>query len=147
MRRLALLGACLLCLSQGLRAQESDRQASPRPIQDSASRFARELWPASDYTFTIDEKGRPRFRSAVTVTLPPQPGQLSSEPGPHPYRGAISHKEMLRVMTPQGFSTPLVSGSADPGKIYNGIKNAWRERQARRIHERVMEEIEELERL
>jgi hypothetical protein len=50
-------------------------------------------------------------------------------------------------MTPQAFSTPLISGSADPGEIYNGVKNAWREWQARRIHERVMKELEELERL
>jgi hypothetical protein len=54
---------------------------------------------------------------------------------------------MLRVMTPQQFSTPLVSGSVDPGEIYNSIKKAWRESQARRIHERVMKELEELERL
>jgi hypothetical protein len=54
---------------------------------------------------------------------------------------------MLRVMTPQEFSTPLVSGSVDPGEIYNSIKSAWRDWQARRIHERVMKEIEELERL
>ena len=147
MRRLAVLGACALCLSQGLRAQETDSQASPRPIQDSAERIGRELWPTDDYDFTIDEEGRPRFRSGVTVTLPPPPWQAWSEPGPDGYRGAISHQEMLRVMTPQQFSTPLISGSADPGEIYNGIRNAWREWQARRIHERVMKELEELERL
>jgi hypothetical protein len=147
MRRLAVLGACVLCLSQSLRAQETDSQASPRPIQDSAERIARELWPTGDYDFTVDEDGRPRFRSGVTVTLPPPPWQPSSEPGPGRYRGAISHQEMLRVMTPQAFSVPLISGSADPGEIYNGLKNAWRDWQARRIHERVMKEIEELERL
>jgi hypothetical protein len=147
MRRLALLGACVLCLSQGLRAQETGSQASSRPIQDSAERIGRELWPVDSSTFTIDEDGRPRFRSGITVTLPPPPWQLSSEHEPDRYRGAISHKEMLRVMTPQAFSTPLISGSADPGEIYNGVKNAWREWQARRIHERVMKELEELERL
>jgi hypothetical protein len=125
----------------------TDSQASPRPVQDSAERIARELWPTDDYDFTIDEEGRPRFRSGVTVTLPSPPWQSSSEPGPARYRGAISHKEMLRVMTPQEFSTPLISGSADPGEIYNGIKSAWREWQARRIHERVMKELEELEQL
>jgi hypothetical protein len=147
MRRLAVLGACVLCLSQSLRAQETERHGSPHPIQDSAARIVRDLWPTDGFTFTIDEEGRPRFRSGVTVTLPPTPWQPSPEPGPDRYRGAISHKEMLRVMTPQGFSTPLVSGSVDPGEIYNGIKNAWREWEARRIHERVMKEIEELERL
>jgi hypothetical protein len=147
MRRLALLGACVLCLFQSLRAQETDSQASPRPIQDSAERLARELWPIGDYDFTIDEEGRPRFRSGVTVTLAPPQWQSWLEPGPNRNRGAISHQEMLRVMTPQMFSTPLISGSADPGEIYNGIRNAWREWQARRIHERVMKELEELEQL
>ncbi len=147
MRRLALLGACVLSLSQGLRAQERDSQGSPHPIRDSAERIARDLWPTDEYDFTIDEEGRPRFRSGVTVTLPPPPWQTSRELGPDRYRGAISHKEMLRVMTPQAFSVPLISGSADPGEIYNGLKNAWREWQAQRIHERVMKELEELERL
>jgi hypothetical protein len=147
MRQLALLGAWVLCLCPVLRAQETDLQASPRPIQDSAARIAREYWPIDIATFTIDEQGRPRFRSGVTATLPSPPWQWSSEPEPDRYRGAISHQEMLRAMTPQQFSTPLVSGSVDPGEIYNSIKKAWRESQARRIHERVMKEIEELERL
>jgi len=47
-------------------------------------------------------------------------------------------------MTPQEFSTPLISASADPGEIYNSIKKAWRDWQARRVHERVMKEIEAL---
>ena len=49
------------------------------------------------------------------------------------------------MMTPMEFSTPLISGSADPGDIYNGLKRAWRDWQARRIHERVTRELEELE--
>jgi hypothetical protein len=51
------------------------------------------------------------------------------------------------MMTPQAFSTPLISASADPGDIYNGFKRAWRDWQARRIHERVTREREEVERL
>lgn len=50
-------------------------------------------------------------------------------------------------MTPQEFSTPVISGSVDPGSIYNDFKKAWREWQARRIHERVVKELEELEAL
>ena len=95
----------------------------------------------------MDEEGRPRFRASVTVTqtLSP-PWQLSDEPQPANYRGAISHQEMLRVMTPQAFSTPpLIGASVDPGAMYNEIKKAWREWQARRVHERVMKELEELE--
>jgi hypothetical protein len=54
---------------------------------------------------------------------------------------------MLRMMTPQEFSTPLISHSVDPGAIYNGFKRAWRDWQERRIHERVLRELEELKRL
>ena len=146
MRQLAVLCAGALCLTPGLGAQETDSQASSHPIEDSAARIAREMWPTDITTFTIDEEGRPRFRAAVTVTVPPPPWQPSLELGPDRYRGAISHQEMLRVMTPMQFSTPLVSGSVDPGEIYGSIKKAWREWQERRIHERVMKEIEELER-
>ena len=50
-------------------------------------------------------------------------------------------------MTPQEFSTPLISVSTDPGSIYNNIRKAWRDWQARRIHERVVKELEEIERM
>ena len=50
-------------------------------------------------------------------------------------------------MTPQEFSTPLISATVDPGDIYNGFRRGWRDWQARRIHERVARELEELERL
>jgi len=128
------------------RAQEANSAPSPRPIQDSAERLAREYWPTDTATFTIDEQGRPRFRSGVTVTPPTPPWQPSFDaPEPDRYRGAISHQEMLRVMTPQEFSTPaLIGASVDPGQMINGIKQAWRDWQARRIHERVMKEVEAL---
>jgi len=41
----------------------------------------------------------------------------------------------------------VIGGSVDPGSIYQSIRNAWRDWQARRIHNRVMRELEELERL
>jgi hypothetical protein len=146
-RRLALLGACVLGFSPALLAQDATT-VEPRPITESADRIAREWWPrdVEGFTFTIDQEGRPRYRSSVTVTqtLPP-PWQLSDEPQPANYRGAISHQEMLRVMTPQEFSTPLISGSVDPGSIYQELKKSWREWQARRIHERVVRELAEFE--
>ena len=144
--RLALLVAFVLCLSSGLRAQEATTAPASRPIADSAERIAHEWWPTDAATFTIDDAGRPRFRASVTITqtLPP-PWQLSDEPQPANYRGAISHQEMLRVMTPQEFSTPLISGSVDPGSIYQDLKKSWREWQARRIHERVVRELAEFE--
>jgi hypothetical protein len=145
MGRLALLGACVVCFPSAAAAQEATSIPSSRPITESAERIAREYWPTDTATFTVDEEGRPRFRSGVTVTLPAPPWQPSSDPEPDRYRGAISHQEMLRVMTPQAFSTPpLVSGSVDPGEIYDSIKKAWRDWQARRVHERVMKELEAL---
>jgi hypothetical protein len=130
--------------SSGVLAQQS-QPPPPGPIQESAERLAREYWPTDSATFTIDEQGRPRFRSGVTVTQPGPPWQQSSEPEPDRYRGAISHQEMLRMMTPQEFSTPpLIGGTVDPGEMINSIKQAWRDWQARRIHERVMKEVEAL---
>jgi len=142
MRRLALLAAVTLCASP-VYAQERTTSA-PGPIAESAERLAREYWPTENSTFTVDEQGRPRFRSGVTVAQPTPPWQPSSDPAPDRVRGAISHQEMVRMMTPQEFSTPLVSGSVDPGQMINGIKQAWRDWQARRIHERVMKEVEAL---
>src|SRR5689334_25359706 len=128
MRRLALICACVLCLPSAARAQEANGTPSPRPIQDSAERLAREYWPTETSTFTVDEQGRPRFRSGVTITPPSPPWQQSTEPEPDRVRGAISHQEMLRVMTPQEFSTPpLISGSVDPGQMINSIKQSWRD--------------------
>ena len=51
------------------------------------------------------------------------------------------------MMTPQEYATPMIGGAVDPGSIYQSIRGAWRDWQARRIHERVMRELEELERL
>ena len=119
-----------------------------RPISKSAERIAREWWPTDVVASAIDEEGRPRFRSGITVTiLLPPPWRLTPDTAPTPSRGAISHQEMVRMMTPQEYSTPLIGGSVDPGSIYQSIRNAWRDWQARRIHERVMRELEELERL
>jgi len=50
------------------------------------------------------------------------------------------------MMTPPEFSTPLISAGADPGAVYNEMKKAWREWQVRRIHDRVVKEIEDFER-
>ena len=142
MRRVALLTVFVLCASS---AQAQD--GAERPVAESANRIARELWPTDPSTFPIDEEGRARFRSGVSETLPPPPWQLAHDSSLTPARGAISHKEMVRIMSPVEFSTPLISGSVDPGNIYNDFKRAWSDWQARRIHERVVRELEELERL
>ena len=147
MRRLALLVASAVWLSSSLHAQEPKTLREPGPIAEAADRIARDWWPTEPSSFTIDEEGRPRFRTGITETLMAPPWRPSSEDAVTPARGAISHKEMVRMMTPQQFSTPLISASTDPGALYNDIKKAWRGWQARRIHERVMKEIEELERM
>ena len=147
MRRLALFVASAIWLSSDLLAQERKTPREPGPITESADRIARDWWPTELTPFTIDEEGRPRFRTGITETLLAPPWQLSPDDAVTPARGAISHKEMVRMMTPQAFSTPLISMSTDPGALYNGMKKAWREWQARRIHERVVKEVEELERM
>ena len=148
MRLLAVLVASAIGLSTNLHAQESRTPREPGPIAESADRIAREWWPTEPGSFTIDEQGRPRFRTGTTETLLTPPWQLSPlDLSLTPARGAISHKEMVRMMTPQEFSTPLISTSTDPGAMYNAMKKAWRDWQARRIHERVEKEVEELERL
>jgi len=147
MRHPALLAALALCASPALHAQERTAWSAERPISKSAERIARELWPIAVTTSPPDEEGRPRFRSGITVTMLPPPWWPTPDTAPTPARGAISHQEMVRMMTPQQFSTPMVSGSVDPGSIVQSIRSAWRDWQARRIQERIMRELEELERL
>lgn len=147
MRRLALFVASAVWLSSNLHAQEPKPLREPGPIAEAADRIARDWWPTEPASFIIDEEGRPRFRTGITQTLLAPPWQPSPDDSVTPARGAISHQEMVRMMTPQEFSTPLISASTDPGALYNDIKKAWREWQARRIHERVVKEVEELERL
>src|SRR5215510_10103545 len=98
MRRLALFTAFALCATP-LYAQERTTSA-PGPIAESAERLAREYWPTDTSSFTVDEDGRPRFRSSITATIPSPPWQQSTELEPDRVRGAISHQEMLRMMTP-----------------------------------------------
>ena len=127
--------------------QETSPASAQRPIAESAERIAREIWSVDPPPFYIDEEGRPRFRSGVTEMVPPPLWRLAPDMSLTPARGAISHKEMLRVMTPKEFSPPLISASVDPGSVYNSFKQGWRDWQARRIHERIEREREELERL
>jgi hypothetical protein len=148
-RRFPVFIGLALCLSTTAWAQETTKTPpEPGPIAESADRIAREWWPTDQPTFAIDEQGRPRFRGNVTETMPPPPWQPTPDLSPVPALGAISHQEMLRQMTPQEFSTPpLVGASVDPGSIVNGFKKAWRDWEARKVHERVMKELEELNRL
>jgi hypothetical protein len=140
----ALIGVAI-CVSANLEAQEMARTPrAPGPVAESTDRIARETWPAEAWTFTIDEEGRPRFRSGVTVTLPPPPWQLTpGDTSPVPARGAITHREMLAAINPEFRDNVIYRVSVDPGAIYQGIMSAYREWQARRIHERVTKELED----
>lgn len=146
MKQLVALIGLATCLSADLRAQEAERTPkAPGPLSESTDRIARETWPTDAWSFTIDEDGRPRFRSGVTATLPPPLWQLTpGDTSPVPFRGALSHREMVAAATPEPFrDNVLYRVSVDPGAIYNGIMKAWRDWQARRIHERVTQELEE----
>ena len=92
MRRLALLAAFVLCASRA-HAQETSRRPALGPIAESAERIAREFWPTDATPFSVDEEGRPRFRTGVTVTVPLLRGQPARDLSLTPTRGAISHKE------------------------------------------------------
>jgi hypothetical protein len=146
MKLLVALVGLAACLCADLRAQEVVRTPrAPGPVAESTDRIARETWPTDAWSFTIDADGRPRFRSGVTATLPPPLWQLTpGDTSPVPARGAITHREMLDAMTPEPFrDNVLYSVSVDPNAIYHGIVKAWRDWQARRIHERVTKELEE----
>jgi len=145
MSRVALIGACVFCMAQPLRAQEADRLPAPGPIAETAAEIVRERWPIDRVSFTTDEERRPMFRAGVTATLLPPPWHLDpDDASPVPARGAISHREMLAVMTPQEFRPAVVAipgAGVDPGAIWRGITSAWRGWQERRIHERVEREL------
>src|SRR5262245_45610409 len=109
MRRPALLAALALCVSPVLHAQEGRVWPAERPISKSAERMGHGMWPTDGATSTIDEQGLPRFRSVITVTiLLSPPCQLTPDTAPTPSRGAVSHQEMLRMMTPREYSTPPI---------------------------------------
>jgi hypothetical protein len=147
--RTVLVGGLLLCLSANLSAQEAPPAAPARPITETAERISRQLWPteAADVFFTIDEEGRPRFRSGIAVDLPPAPWAL--DPKEFTYRpfGGAYHSEFLYQVTPEAFRAGTLYPccvSTDPASIVNGIKSAWRSYQEKRIRARIQRELEEL---
>jgi hypothetical protein len=145
--RIALCGGLLLCLSVNLSAQEAPTVESSRPITESAERIGRQLWP-TEMVVTIDEQGRPRFRSGIEVELPPSAWVLDDAGGLHfrPFGGA-SHSEFLYQVTPEAFRAGTLYPccfSVDPGSIVNSIKSAWHDYQERRVRARIQKEVDEL---
>jgi hypothetical protein len=132
------------------RAQDADGGQPARPVTESAERIANELWPI-DERGLMDERNRPPFRASVTEFTLPLPWQ---ETDPTWTRlqpaGRLYHREFLSVVTPEAFRAGAMTAavgagvSTDPGAVLAGIRRAWRDWQARRIHERVEQELAEL---
>ena len=131
---------CFAPICRQLRAYEATTESHGRSLSLHEA-------TGSSYGLRTVRLWGPRARDGVTETVPPPPWRPVPDLSLTPKRGAISHREMVRMITPMEFSTPLISTSVDSGNIYNGLKRAWRDWQARRIHERVTRELEELERL
>jgi hypothetical protein len=143
-----LIGACT-CLGVGVRAQEAPQRPPPAPITESAERLARELWPI-DERGLMDKRGRPPFRSSVTATplVLPLPW-LETDAAWRRFQrpGRLYHQEFLSVVTPEAFRGGALAAAGvavDPGAMFGGVKTAWRNWQARRVHERVEKEVAQL---
>jgi hypothetical protein len=145
--RIALFGGLLLCLSVNLSAQEAQTEESSRPITESAERLGRQLWP-TEMVVTIDEQGRPRFRTGIEVELPPSAWVLDDAGGLHfrPFGGA-NHSEFLYMVTPEAFRAgtmyPCCIGF-DPAVVRDAIKSAWHSYQERRVRARIQQEVDDL---
>jgi hypothetical protein len=146
--RPALVGGLLLWLGASLSAQEAQPTSPEKPITETAERISRQLWPTEvNMVVTIDEDGRPRFRSGVAVDVPQAP--WTPDPNVLYYRpfGGANHSEFLYQVTPEGFRAGALYPccfSTDPASIVNGIKSAWRSYQEKRIRERIQKEVDEL---
>jgi len=148
MRRLALVCLCLSSLARPIGAQ-GVTSPSPGPIVRTAAQIVRERWPIDPVSVVSADHGRPTFRSGVTADILPPPWRIDPDDrSPVPVGGAISHQEMLAVMTPRELSAPVVAipgAGIDPGAVWHGITSAWRDWRARRIHARVTRELAALQ--
>ena len=150
MRRFPLTAVLASLVCTGVGAQESPPLQPPRPIAESAERIARELWPIVLHG-PLDEQGRPRFRTGVTVRAFVLPASwIDTEAHPLPFRprgGSIYHHQYLTSVTPEAIRAGTlypVGISVDPGAIYHDLKSAWRSRQEKRVRARIARELEEL---
>ena len=139
-----------LLLGASVGAQEA---APARPIAKAAERVARELWP-TDVSGSIDDQGRPRFRTTVTViefALPVPWQDVDANRAPFKPRGGnLHHHQFLAQVTPEEFRSGVLYPAGltvDPGEIFNGVKSVWRSWQEKRVRQRIAKEVEELRRV
>jgi hypothetical protein len=134
-------------------AQETPQSPPARPVTETAERIARQLWPVEVDQGSLDEQGRPRFRTSVEASpiVLPLPWQNDPAGGPVQPRSRLYHAEFLSVVTPEPFRASALTAAAgggvgvDPGAMFDGVKSVWREWQTRRVRERIERELAELQ--
>jgi hypothetical protein len=130
-------------------AQEAAQSLSERPITETAERIARQLWPVEVDQGSLDEQGRPRFRTSVEASpiVLPLPWLNDPVTGPIQPRSRLYHAEFLSVVTPEPFRASALTAAAgggvgvDPGAMLDGVKSVWRDWQTRRVRERIEREL------
>ena len=154
-RRTRLCGfllAVALCAAAPAGAQEGatpPSTASTTPIADAAERLAREMWP-DGLPDQVQSEGS-TFRLNISAPQATVRAPWLQDPDPvtrRPIGGSIYHEEMLRQTVPEEFRTSTFytpSIGVDPAIIVNGIRNAWRDWQVRRIRAEIARELEDLE--
>lgn len=137
-----------VCLVEVVAAQGGST-TGPGPIAQSVERVVAVV-SSKEAEKSPDEEGAPVFRSGVTRDVPLS-SPLWTDANPpfqsRPPGGTLTHYEYLRATTPEAFrsSTLYPPGvSVDPGKLVGDIKSAWREWQARRVRERIEQELAQL---
>jgi hypothetical protein len=102
---------------------------------------------------SLDEQGRPRFRTRVEASpiVLPLPWQNDPAVGPVQPRSRLYHAEFLSVVTPEPFRASALTAASgggagvDPGAMFDGVKSVWRGWQTRRVRERIERELAELQ--
>lgn len=151
--------AVALCAAVPAAAQDAASQPvtptvnepSPTPIRDEAERLAREKWVDGipDQVQTEGSTFRLNVRAPQAAIQTPSWRDDDPRPTRRPAGGSIYHEEMLRQIVPEQFRASTfdaVNVGVDPAVFVNGIRNAWRDWQARRIRAQISRELDDLER-
>lgn len=126
--------------------------AAPQETLTESAPIRRALEELADSTASPPPSSGPpaTFRTSVTAFTPLPPAWVESKDlaarlPPLPRGSRLYHQEFLARVTPEAFrrSTlgPIGQVSTDPGTVLHGIRTAWREHQAKRIRERIDQEL------